>query len=92
MTAEIERTAEDIVAKYLEYKENPLAMDAMTDILVFMGVYEAVDFHEAALQQIEADQEREKEYRKEYAQYIGKSYKNYIPFEAYVRKREKGKL
>lgn len=92
MSGEIERTGEDIINKYLEYKDNPEAMDAMTDILVFMGIYEAVDFHEAAIKVIEADQQQLKQYRKDYARYIGASFKNYMPFESYVQKREKGLL
>ena len=61
----------------------------MTDILVFMGIPEAIEFQEAAEAAIEAEQQELKQLRKEYARHIGGSYKNYMPFEKYIEMRQK---
>lgn len=80
----MDRTAEDIIEKYLEYKHNPEAMQAMTDILVFMGIPEAIEFQEAAEAAIEAEKQELQQLRKEYARHIGASFKNYVPFDKFV--------
>lgn len=88
----IERTERDIINKYLEYKDQPEIMDAITDMLVFLGMFEALDFHDQALKDIEADKLTMKQYRHDYARHIGSSFKNYMPFNRYVELRESGEL
>lgn len=88
----VERTERDIINKYLEYKDRPEIIDGITDMLVFLGMFEALDFHTEALKEIEAEKEATKQYRKDYARHIGASFKNYMPFNKYVELRESGEL
>ena len=88
----MERTDRDIIEKFKEYGDSPESMTAMADILVFMGIPEAVDFLKIAQEELEDFQDYKKQLRQEYYDYIGQGSRYYMSFEQFAVKRERGEI
>lgn len=87
------RSADDIINKFLEYKDDTGAMEAMADLMVFMGVPEGSDFLKEALERKEQLQQEERQIKRDYARYLkAAGARNYISFGKYKEKRAAGQL
>ena len=88
----MERTAREIVDRFKKHAKTPGAMEAMTDILSFMGVPEASMFYEQAVEELENEQMSMDELKAEYVKYIRQGAAFYMSFDAFCRKKEQGEL
>jgi formylmethanofuran dehydrogenase subunit A len=88
----IERSERDIINKFKEYKDQPEAMQAMAEILVFLGLPEGVDFWQMAQEEIKAEAAANSELRSAYRRHIAQGFKNYMSYEKFVQKKEAGEL
>ena len=87
----MDRTADDIINKMLEYKDKPEAMEAMAEMLLFMGIAEAGDFLKVALERKDQQASDEKGLKAEYYDYI-RNPRNYCSFPKFKERKEAGLL
>lgn len=82
----MERTEAELIHKFLEYEHNLEAMQAMSDILVYMGMYEAPQILRAALEQ---KQDKEQQVASDflaYQQFLrDRKASEFITFKEYLR-------
>lgn len=64
------RSFEQIVEKMLEYKDKEDAMEAMADLLLYMGIAEGAEMLAEALKRKEAGKMDEKQLRYAYSAYL----------------------
>jgi hypothetical protein len=87
------RTFEQIVEKMLEYKDKADAMEAMADLLLYMGIAEGGEMLAEALKRKEAGEMDEKQLRYAYSSYLQRvGSAGYISFAKFKEQREDGKL
>lgn len=88
----MERTERDIVEFMKRYKDKPENIEAMADMLAFMGISDAPIFLDAALKEIQEEKTDNFEMRQLYYSYLRRGSKFYMSYEKFLQKKEAGEI
>lgn len=88
----MERTERDIIEFMKRYKDKPGAMEAMADMLAFMGIDDAPILLDDAKQELTEDKQLEQVTKAEYNNYLRKGSKFYCSYPEFIRRKEAGEL
>lgn len=88
----MQRSAEQIKAKMKEYRENPEAMVAMTDMLLYMGISDASELYKEAVKELEEEKTAISTVKLAYINHLKKGSRHYMSFDKFVQKWEAGEI
>jgi hypothetical protein len=86
------RSARDIIEKIKEYRNSPAAMEALADMLLFMGIPEGMEFYQTAQEEIEQEKEKDTDMRQAYYRHLKKGAAHYMSYNLFKKKKEAGEI
>lgn len=88
----MDRSERDIIEKMKEYRGENVAIEAMAEMLLFMGIIDAPAMAQQAFDELAQERQAEKQLQREYAQHLKKGFGHYMSYNQFKAKKQAGEI